>query len=298
MKDEAVSPVVAFMLLLMIVVSFIAVLNAYYIPSLKQQAEIEHLKNVEDAFCRIETDINHLISFKENAILKEHVPLGGGDVIFSPIRSSGRLQIQNDREIGIFGVQNTTGFTFNFPITTVNITYRPIDNFWMNQGYEWGNGTVNVTKGKKSTSLAFLDSNDARNSKHTFLTLLSNPSCKEMKGTSPIYPDDLGNATIITSTMISTPGKTYMSSNGVGGVILTMDEHIEDITNVSKIFFSINSTLPHDETDCIRLVFEKFFSSNFNYPNVNARTISEVNFISDREITVKMIIKNLNVEIT
>ena len=52
-KNDAVSPVVAFMLLLMIVVSFISVLNAYYIPSLKQQSEIEHLHNVEQSFLKM-----------------------------------------------------------------------------------------------------------------------------------------------------------------------------------------------------------------------------------------------------
>ena len=98
MKEEAVSPVVAFMLLLMIIVSFISILNAYYIPSLKQQAEIEHLYNVEQSFLKISSDILQILTFKQNMTMTESIQLGGGDVYFSPIKSSGYLEVNSTLE--------------------------------------------------------------------------------------------------------------------------------------------------------------------------------------------------------
>ena len=68
-KDDALSPVVAFMLLLMVVVSFISLLNAYYIPSLKQQAEIEHLQHARDGITAVDNDIWRLISDHPGAVV-------------------------------------------------------------------------------------------------------------------------------------------------------------------------------------------------------------------------------------
>lgn len=249
MKDDALSPIVAFMLLLMVVVSIISVLNAYYIPTLKQQAEIEHLKNVEDAFTMIEVDLNRFISFKENGLIKERVPLGGGDVIFSPVRSSGTLRISTDIELGVLRICNVTGYCSDFPVTTINLSYRPVNNFWMNQGYEWSNGSINVTKGKKTTWFEYADPDDASQMKCDFYTLLTTPVIEEKN--SSIMSILSENVTVIACNMTITPGKTFMSGNGVGGVKVEMKEERENIPNATEIRFDVNTMLPEEESKCI-----------------------------------------------
>lgn len=293
MKEEAVSPVVAFMLLLMVVVSFISVLNAYYIPSLKQSAEIEHLHKVEDAFGLIESDINRMISFREDAILKEQFPLGGGDVIFSPVRSSGKVHIRKDRELGVIMLQNTSGNSFPFPITMVNITYLPVDNFWTNQGYIWENGTVNITKGRRSTWLSYTNASEARESTLEFLTILSRPTIIESGVTPSNY---LTNLTITINTMGTSPGREYMSGNGMGGVTLKMDEMKQEIANVSNISFTVNDSLQDDEKSCLSTVFAEFFSVQFPYTNSPSPQNTKVEFLAGYEVNVTMVQNNLTAE--
>ena len=58
MKDDGVAPLIAVMLILAVAVTFLAVFNGIYIPSLKQSAEIDHIQNVEAAFLKFSSDIN------------------------------------------------------------------------------------------------------------------------------------------------------------------------------------------------------------------------------------------------
>ena len=262
MKEEAVSPVVDFMLLLMIIVSFISILNAYYIPSLKQQAEIEHLNQVEKAFFLIDSDIHRLISFKENAVIKHRVPLGGGDVIFSPIRSSGTLRISDDSVLGTISLINDTGKK-DFPITTINISYNPIGNYWINQGYEWKNGTINITKGRKSTWLEYLDLNVANQKKCEFFTILSTPLIQEVN--SSRFSENNENIIITVCNISFVPDNSFISSNGIGGVQLNMTNEREFIPNVTKIEYKSN--LPPDECPV---------SFDYNFGNANISLIKKV----------------------
>ena len=59
MKDDGVAPVIAVMLILAVAVTFLAVFNGIYIPSLKQSAEIDHIQNVEAAFLKFSSDITY-----------------------------------------------------------------------------------------------------------------------------------------------------------------------------------------------------------------------------------------------
>jgi hypothetical protein len=166
MKDNAVSPVVAFLLLLMVVVSFISILNAYYIPSLKQQAEIEHLQVVEEHFLDLSTKFSPLLLERQNASVQESVPLGGGAVIFSPARSSGFLEVISNREYPFATIEivtkNDMDVSLKSNISGFNIIYRPVGNFWINQGYNFTNGALYITKGKIITPLAYTDINDEK----------------------------------------------------------------------------------------------------------------------------------------
>jgi flagellin-like protein len=164
MNDKAVSPVIAFLLLLMVVVSFISVLNAYYIPSLKQQAEVIHIEAVEEHFVDLSTKFSPLLLGRKNASIYESIPLGGGNVLFSPIKSSGFMRVTINRDDPYAGIKisidhNTDPF-LNISYNTFNISYLPVGNFWINQGYVFVNGAVYVTKGSKITSLLYTDESD------------------------------------------------------------------------------------------------------------------------------------------
>jgi len=165
MKDTAVSPVIAFMLLLMIIVSFISVLNAYYIPSLKQQAEVQHLHSVEESFSKVSSDILQVLSFRQNITMKEPVELGGGDVVLSSLRSSGYLEVVTNLQekplshISI-SLNSNPQPIMESNVSSSRILYRPVGNFWVNQGYEWRDGVLNVTKGNRKTYLDYTDESD------------------------------------------------------------------------------------------------------------------------------------------
>nr|WP_319539864.1 hypothetical protein [uncultured Methanospirillum sp.] len=163
MKDTAVSPVIAFMLLLMIIVSFISVLNAYYIPSLKQQAEVEHLHSVEESFSKISSDILQVLSFRQNITMKEPVDLGGGDVVLSSLRSSGYLEVNTslqEKPLSHISLSVNSNYVIESHLNSSKILFRPVGNFWVNQGYEWRDGVLNVTKGNRKTYLEYTDESD------------------------------------------------------------------------------------------------------------------------------------------
>ncbi len=91
MDDRAVSPVVAAMLLLAVLVTFLSAYNAVVIPpSLKQQAEVEHLHAVEESFLAFGSDMTAAAALKQDMRLSKRIPpLGGGDMILDPVRSGG-----------------------------------------------------------------------------------------------------------------------------------------------------------------------------------------------------------------
>ncbi|MFA5453396.1 MAG: hypothetical protein WC248_07465, partial [Candidatus Methanomethylophilaceae archaeon] len=58
--DEAVSTVIALMLILAIISTCIAVYTTTYVPGLKQQSEIVHSEDVKYAFERFASDIDNI----------------------------------------------------------------------------------------------------------------------------------------------------------------------------------------------------------------------------------------------
>nr|WP_319376549.1 hypothetical protein [uncultured Methanoregula sp.] len=149
MKDEAVAPVIAVMLILAVAVTALTVWNVVYIPSEKQASEIEHLRIVESAFLRFSSDIGDAVSSRQDNLARsEPVPLGGGDCLASTLRSGGSLSVLDEPEPAwtltlydesISAIHQVNG-------TLVNISYQPSGNFWQDQGYRWQRGFVNITK--------------------------------------------------------------------------------------------------------------------------------------------------------
>ena len=149
MKDDAVAPVIAVMLILAAIVTFLSFWNAVYVPSQKQASEIEHIRNVESAFLHFSSDIGDAVTTrKDNLMRSEPVQLGGGDCLSSTLRSGGSLSVMDEPK----PVYSLTLYDESLnPInqvngTLVNISYEPVGNFWQDQGYRWQHGFINVTK--------------------------------------------------------------------------------------------------------------------------------------------------------
>jgi len=149
MKDDAVAPVIAVMLILAAIVTFLSIWNAVYVPSMKQSAEVSHLQNVESAFLHFSSDIERAASTRQDDLtLSEPVQLGGGDFFFNTLRSSGSLSVRNEQKpiYYLTMYDGTEAIMGRMSGTLVNISYEPVGNFWQDQGYRWQYGYVNVTK--------------------------------------------------------------------------------------------------------------------------------------------------------
>jgi hypothetical protein len=149
MKDDAVAPVIAVMLILAAIVTFLSVWNAVYVPSMKQSAEVGHLQNVESAVLHFSSDLERAVSYRQDHLyLSEPVQLGGGDFIFNTLRSGGSLHVRNELSpiytITFYNATNSVVGGMNG--TLVTISYEPVGNFWQDQGYRWQYGYINVTK--------------------------------------------------------------------------------------------------------------------------------------------------------
>ena len=145
-KDDAVSPVIALMLILAILATCMAVYTTTYVPGLKQQDEITHTGEVKLAFMRFASDIDNVIAQGKPAVYTEVLELGGGDVPLSPTKSSGTIEI-NTSKIGTYQIGSGTEQDLN----GIEISYTPSFTAWEKQGYLYQNGVVWITKDEKKT---------------------------------------------------------------------------------------------------------------------------------------------------
>ena len=135
-KDDGVSNVVAMMLLLSVLVICIAVLSSSYLPDLKENAEAMHSEEVKEAFLRFGADVDELFTTAQGGVYSQVFSLGGGDILLSPSKSGGTVEIQTVDIGTVSGRQ----------ITSVNVTYTPLLPYWEKQGYMYENGVLWVTK--------------------------------------------------------------------------------------------------------------------------------------------------------
>lgn len=162
-NDSALSPVIAAMLILAVAVTAIAVYHTQIVPDSKEQAEIEHIQEVESAFLAFTSDLETAASLKSYVSFKERIPLGGGNTMFDQTRSSGSLEInQEEYPVMWVNITKSDGPPVNRSSKLVDITYTTVSNFWTDQGYEWHDGYVNVTKGTVSTPLEYSSMDEVR----------------------------------------------------------------------------------------------------------------------------------------
>jgi hypothetical protein len=147
---EAVASVIALMLLLAVIATFICLYSTEYLPGLKEQSEIAQVTEVKEAFMDFSNDIDHIVSDKKGASYGHTIPLGAGDVIMSPEKSSGTLRVTDlDAIVNITATGagiNPVPETPDASAGMVKVEYKPSYSFWEGQGYNWQYGYINVTK--------------------------------------------------------------------------------------------------------------------------------------------------------
>jgi len=135
MNSEGVSTVVATILILGIIVTVISVLNAYYLPSVAAEFEIKHMKEVQDRFFRIASEIRS----GENATVE--IPLGSGRVpVVSSLSSSGEIIVSNAGRMNIT-LTNLTNVNESYN-GSGSMKFSSSNNFWLDQEYIFENGAV------------------------------------------------------------------------------------------------------------------------------------------------------------
>lgn len=221
MNDDAIAPVVAVMMILVVAVTLLSIWNAIYLPDLKQQAEMEHLKEVEEGFREIDSDISHMVSLLRNANISVNIPLGGGDILLHQARSGGSLNVQDSYHL--IEISNSTpGFNRNSLMS--KIQYLPTSNFWIKQGYSW-EGYTAVSKGTAEIPLEFETLDEARITNYIL-----------------INPDKTPREVIIANITKGTPATT--SGNGIASVVMEgrSGETIELLPDpgVSGVFVDVN----------------------------------------------------------
>ena len=209
-KDDAVSPVIALMLILAILATCMAVYTTTYVPGLKQQDEITHTGEVKLAFERFASDIDNVIALGKPAVYTEVLELGGGDVPLSPTKSSGTIEI-NTTVIGNYTVDSETK-----DLNGIEISYTPSFTAWEKQGYVYQNGVVWITKEEKVTPAELK------------LYTIQNGTDRQNETLQKWYPAPSGTVIIPQ---------------------FTVDENKTEITGTSTAKLRLNATLDETETE-------------------------------------------------
>ena len=215
-KDDAVSPVIALMLILAILATCMAVYTTTYVPGLKQQDEITHTGEVKLAFMRFASDIDNVIAQGKPAVYTEVLELGGGDVPLSPTKSSGTIEI-NTTVIGNYTVDSETK-----DLNGIEISYTPSFTAWEKQGYVYQNGVVWITKDEKKTPAQLT------------LYTVSDGKDREKDVLQKWYPAPSADTVIIPQ--------------------FTVDENKTEITGTSTAKLRLNATLDETDTPNVKII--------------------------------------------
>lgn len=273
--DEAVAPVIAAMLVLAVIVTFFAVWNATAIPSMKAQAEVSHLHEVEEGMLRFSSDIDTAASMPATSMkLSERIPLGGGDILYSSTKSGSVLLVQSEPPymgIRLYNVSSHQLEGSRFVLS--NITYSPVGNFWQDQGYNWSHGYVTVTKGAVSVPLEYTN---MENVAYNLTGALFSASVVSYNGTS-------NNCSVIKINCVNITTAKHqntLSGNGIGTLtlnsVVTPPERLVHVTTINVTVFSEENQLSgfplamHDAVKKSLETIENPVCSNIQYDIVNS----------------------------
>lgn len=238
MREDAVAPVIAAMLILAIGVTFFAAWNAYYVPSMKAQSEITHLNDVETGVLRFSSDIETASSLKKTLRLSEQIPLGGGEFTFDPVKSGGTIRVLEGNEGYLrLTITNGTSPSITNLLHLTNYSYEPVNNFWQDQGYQWSYGNVNVTKGKLATPLQYASMDDVT---YGITGTLFDLDMVSSSGD----PAKCSGMNVYAVNITPAYGHTIASGNGNGMLALESTVTGQQFQNSTSLTVSINPDLP------------------------------------------------------
>jgi len=238
MKDDAVAPVVAAMLLLVVLVTIFSAWNAIVLPSMKAQDEMVHLHSVEESFAKFSSDIDAAAAFGRNMRLSEHVNLGGGEIAFNSLKSGGMLRTATE-DAGYMDVAITTagGTPETATFRLANYSYRPVGNFWQDQGYDWSYGYINVTKGATTTPLEYADMNS-----------IPFGLAGSLVGFEPVHsgadPARCSGVIVLATNITADSLHSFASGNGIGTLALNSSTQSRQFARVTNIRISANEKTP------------------------------------------------------
>ncbi|MDP3563692.1 MAG: hypothetical protein Q8R70_04310 [Methanoregula sp.] len=256
MKDDAVAPVVAAMLVLAVIVTFFSVWNAVYLPSLKQQSEMTQLREVEGAFTRFSSDLTNAAALKRDLTMSAPFPLGGGGIILNPLLSAGTIRV-NEEPKELYNLTITDGgIDHRVHGRMVNFSYQPVNDFWVDQGYVWHYGYVNVTKGTSplgadgaalSTPLSYANMDDVKKSGtiRKFAASLIETESRPWNNSTA----NCSHITVSSVTFHPEPGASYVSSNGIGTFALSSSVNetaygVFETTSPGAVVVNVNRVAP------------------------------------------------------
>ncbi|WAC05791.1 MAG: hypothetical protein OS112_03965 [Methanoregula sp.] len=280
MRDDAVAPVIAAMLVLAVMVTIFSVWNAVAIPSMKAESEISHLHEVEHAFMQFSADISNAVSMKQEITFSETVPLGGGGVIFNSLTSSGTIRVDAE-QLPLYNlIIFDNSIEYSQESRLVKFSYRPVGNYWQDQGYVWHYGYVNVTKGFSqgsvdnagmATPLSFASMNEVNRAapvkkfSGSFIDVTARPWFNSTMNCSAI--------TISAVTFNPSPYEQFTSGNGIGtfAVSASLNETIFGIPDQAApdlLTIRVNKSTPEPfAVDLYNKVNQSFRQLNQTYPN-------------------------------
>jgi hypothetical protein len=262
-SEDAVSPVVAAMLLLAIMVTFFSAWNAFYVPSMKAQSEITHIKDVESGFLRYSSDIETAASLKKNIIFSEPVPLGGGEFTFDAVKSGGFVRVRNENEGYLRLTITNPVLTENSRYRLSSFTYQPVNNFWQDQGYSWSYGNVNVTKGTLSTPLLYTSmDNIPYGLTGSLFDLDFAPS--------PANPAICTVMNVYTVNITPAAGHTLASGNGNGMLMLESSVMSQQFANATSMTIRINPDTPEGFRNALWKSVNERIDESLTCANVHA----------------------------
>jgi hypothetical protein len=211
------------MLILGIISTGIAIYSAVYLPGLKPQSEIEQSRQVADAFVRIDSAIDSAMSQKKATRFRETLPLGGGSVLLSPVRSSGTISIQKDELFSMIVTNDSE--TKRWEISTVDISYVPSFTTWEPQGYRWESGFIAVTKEDMAVPL----------------TSHYNTIDEAIEGNLVFFrsfvdiDENSGELTISLINLTHNPGFSYITGNGLATIRVNTTSTREERKDVTSL---------------------------------------------------------------
>jgi hypothetical protein len=276
--EGAVASVIALMLILAVIATFIGLYSTEYLPGLKEQSEIAQVSEIKEAFMDFSNDIDHIVSEKNGASYGHTIPLGAGDVIMSPEKSSGTLSVSDAGTI--FEVRKSLSGDPVASSDMVKAEFKPSYTFWEGQGYNWQYGYINVTKDDIEVPLDDYTMADVTASEEFYAFARSFVNFEHAGGINETSSENELSSLEIDLVTIVQGEKNFVSGNSAAVLKILAKENVISFNTSYLSFRFENSTESDVMPDFSRFVFDKIEdemkSLHDSYDNVPAPLVTRV----------------------